>query len=505
MVNAAIIAFVGITFLIINYFLYGKFIEKKIKPTNRKTPAFINKDKVDFYPANKFFLFGHHFASIAGVGPIVGPILGAVYGWLPALLWIFFGNIFIGAVHDFTSLVVSMRKKGKTIGTIVEDYLGKEGKKVFLIFTWFTLILVIAVFDMVVAKTFNKHPEAATASMLFILIAIFFGYFLYKKRVNILFLTVIGVLLLFLSIWIGFKYPLELTYNTWIVILLLYVFIAAITPVWILLQPRDYLNSFLLYIILLGGVIGIFLYKPHVEIKVFTGFYNERIGWLFPMVFVTIACGAISGFHSLVSSGTSSKQIEKESDSIFIGYGSMLLEGVLATVALITAIMLTQNNYLKILIDAGPVSMFSLGIGKFLAKLNIPEKIGISFAALTISAFALTTLDTSTRIARYTFQEFFSDFKGEKILSNKFLATVITIFLAGILAFNKGGVKAVWPLFGAANQMLAALALLTVTLYLSRNSIKNNFTKIPAIIMFIITISATVAIMMKNIKITNLN
>lgn len=493
---ATLLLVISITLFIIAYFTYGRYIKNILQINdNNKTPSHYKKDGVDYVPANRYILLGHHFASIAGVGPIVGPILGATFGWLPATLWIILGSIFIGAVHDFTSLVMSMRKGGKTIGSIIEDFLGIEGKKVFLIFTWFTLILVIAVFTITVANTFVSHPEAGTASVLFILLAIIFGYSIYVLKINIGIATFFGVILLFLSIWLGINFPLKLSYNTWVIILIFYIFLASITPVWILLQPRDYLNSFLLYTLLISGIIGVLFYKPDIKIEVFKGFYDPGLGFLFPILFVTIACGAISGFHSLVSSGTSSKQVDKESDSQFVGYGGMLIEGILAILSLITAIMLTRNDYSMAV--KNPISLFANGMGTIVNTLGISKSIAISFAALAISAFALTSLDTSARIGRYTFEELFADI-NLGIFKNRFFSSLITVGAGAALAFNKNGAMSIWPLFGSANQMLASLALIAATAYFINKHLKNKVVLFPAIIMFTITITALGSLIYKN-------
>ncbi len=488
---------------VIAYFTYGKFISKNLKIDDKNSPpSKIKNDGVDYVPTNRFVLLGHHFASIAGVGPIVGPILGATYGWLPAFLWIVLGSIFFGAVHDFVTLVISMRKDGKTIGTIIEDFLGKEGKLVFLIFTWFTLMLVIAVFIIMVAKTFVSHPEAGTASILFLLLAVIMGYSIYVAKVNLGVATFIGVTLLFFSVFSGLKFPLKFSYNIWVILLVVYIFLASTIPVWLLLQPRDYLNSFLLYVILAGGISGIFFYKPEVKLEMFTGFYDKNLGYLFPVLFVTIACGAISGFHSLVSSGTSSKQIRKESDAQFLGYGGMLLEGILAVLSLITAAMLLRSDFLSAV--KNPIALFSNGMGNILNSLGIPFEVSVSFAALAISAFALTSLDTAARIGRYTFQELFADTRIE-FLKNNFVASFITVICGSLLALNESGAMSVWPMFGSANQMLAALALITGTLYLFNNKMDFRITLIPAIVMYLVTLTALGSLIYKNLKINNLN
>jgi carbon starvation protein len=495
---AAILLLISIFLFVLSYFTYGKYIGKTLKICDSSvTPAHNIKDTVDYVPTNKYVLLGHHFASIAGVGPIVGPILGASFGWGPAVLWIILGSIFIGAVHDFTSLVISMRNDGKSIGSIIEDFFGKEGKKVFLIFTWFTLILVIAVFTIIVSQTFVEHPEAGTASMLFILLAILFGISIYKLKINIAIATIPGVILLFFCVWAGINFPLKLPYNVWVSVILIYILIASIAPVWILLQPRDYLNSFLLYVLLLGGIIGVFIIKPEIKLETFTGMYNPELGCLFPILFVTIACGAISGFHSLVSSGTTSKQINKESDARFIGYGGMLIEGTLAILSIITAMMLTKTEFA--LAIKNPTALFSNGMGNLLHAIGIPVSVSISFAALAISAFALTSLDTSARIGRYTFIEFFEDF-NLPFLKNRLAASLITVGAGALLAFNKNGTMSIWPLFGSANQLLAALALLAATAYFMNKRLPSKIVLIPSIIMFIIAITALAFMIHSNIS-----
>ncbi|HRU38446.1 MAG TPA: carbon starvation protein A [Candidatus Goldiibacteriota bacterium] len=502
--QSAILLLLSAVFFIAAYFIYGGWIARKLKINDaNKTPAHTERDGIDYMPAPRFVLLGHHFASIAGVGPIVGPIVASQFGWLPVFLWILLGSVFIGAVHDFTSLVASMRHKGKTIGAVMEHYLGPLAKKVFLVFTWFTLVLVIAVFAIVISNTLVATPQAGTSSGLFIVIAVAFGYFVYVKKTPLLPSTVLGVALLLGSVWLGIVYPLSLQYNTWIIILLIYVVIASVTPVWLLLQPRDYLNSFFLYIILAAGFLGVLFYRPTVEIAAFTGFHVEGLGWLFPILFVTVACGAVSGFHSIVASGSSSKQIEKESDSRFVGFGGMLIEGVLAVIALITAIMLTKTQYAAI---GSPGAVFASGFGTLVSALGIPASSGKTFASLAISAFALTTLDTATRLGRYTLQELFDGKKGvfSDFVSNRFTATFLTVAAASFLAFNKGGTMSIWPLFGSANQMLASLALLTVSAWLAKNAVNSLFARIPAVFMFLVTIAAIGTLIRQNIVAGNL-
>ncbi len=509
--NGAILLIVGIVFFILAYRFYGRFLEKLFGvDVNRPTPAHTKQDNIDYIPTRPTILFGHHFASIAGAGPIVGPVLAAYLGWVPVVLWILLGCVFIGAMHDFSALFVSVRNEGKSIGSVIEKYLGYSGRQIFLSFCWAALILVIAIFALLVAKTFVLSPSVATASLLFIIMAPVFGYLVYRKGMSIIVGSFIFVPLLFLFVWVGTVYPLdivkifslqpEIAKKIWIGILLVYVFVASIMPVWLLLQPRDYLNSYLLYVMMLVGVIGVFVAAPHFSMPAFTGWSTTKpgggIGHLFPVLYVTVACGACSGFHSLVASGTTSKQLNNEKHIRTIGYGAMLVEGILALVALTTVAVLSKDVYISKLASVSPITLFATGLSSFTAKLGISQSIGLTFAALAISAFMLTTLDTATRLARFTWQELFLPSSKNKtsekkygVLSHPLLATTTSVFLAGYMAFS-GEAMEIWPVFGASNQMLAALTLLVVTLMLVRR--KTNFwiALIPMLFMGIITIWA---------------
>ncbi|MFC1557620.1 carbon starvation protein A, partial [candidate division KSB1 bacterium] len=372
-----LVAFAAVAF-IIGYRFYGSFVYRRlgVDPTKR-TPAHEQEDGVDYVPSKAPVLLGHHFASIAGASPIVGPIFAAVYGWVPVVLWIIAGGIFIGAVHDFSSLIVSVRHQGKSIGEVIEQRMGKEGKLLFLTFSFFALVLIIAVFFGIVANTFEANPAVGTSSILFIILAVFFGSAVYRRNAPLGISSVAGVILLLICVYLGIQFPLQLSASTWIYLMVGYVFIAATSPVWILLQPRDYLNSFLLYLLMIGAFIGIIFANPTIRLEPFTGF-NQNIGFLFPMLFVTVACGAISGFHSLVSSGTTSKQLNSEGDAKFIGYGGMLIESMLAILAIITAASLTRADYSVFFTDTGggPIALFSSGIGRFLSTLGIPGETG---------------------------------------------------------------------------------------------------------------------------------
>lgn len=496
--NSLWLVFIGIIMFLVAYVSYGGYLAKKwgLDP-KRETPSHTNFDNVDYVPANAKVLLGHHFASIAGAGPIAGPIQASIFGWLPVFLWIVLGSIFFGAVHDFGSLLASIRHGGKSIGEIIEVNVGKKGKKLFNIFAWLTLILVVAAFTDIVASAFAYNPEvegfqagpaAGTSSMLFILLAILFGSAVYRKGYNLAVSTVVGVILIFLSIYVGYKFPfLALSKTTWYVILLIYIFIASTLPVWLLLQPRDYLNSFLLYAMLIGGLLGLLVMRPDLQLEAFKGFSvttKAGVQYLFPILFVTVACGAISGFHSLVSSGTSSKQIDKESDAQLVGYGAMLIEGVLAIIALISVAYVAKA-------EGAPATVFASGVATFMTKIGIPFEVGKVFIILAFTAFALTSLDTATRLGRYIFQEFVETVFGkDSKLNNMYMSTLLTVVISALLLMY--GYQKIWPIFGTANQLLSALALLAITAWLARSNKKNIMTIIPMIFMFAVTLTALV-------------
>ncbi|MHC4507710.1 MAG: carbon starvation CstA family protein [Planctomycetota bacterium] len=491
--SATLLMIVALVALLIGYLVYGRYVARKLGlDPSRATPAHTKQDGVDYVPAKAPVLMGHHFASIAGAAPILGPIYAAVFGWVPVLLWIIIGSIFLGGVHDFSSIVASVRHGGKTIGEVIEDHIGKSGKRLFLVFAWSVVVLVIATFANAVANVFVAEASTATASFLFIIVAVLFGLSVHRLKTSLWLSSAIGVAVLLGCIALGLRFPIDLPPGTWKIILFVYVFFAAVAPVWILLQPRDYLNSFLLYMILILGVVGIFAAKPEVSFPAFTAFHVEGKGYLFPILFVMVACGAISGFHSLVSAGTTAKQLDKETDAKVIGYGSMLIEGLLAVIALITAVTILQSDYAQKITTGGggPIGIFSAGIGSFVSHLGIPEKAGMTFAALAISAFALTTLDTATRLGRFMFQEFFEGMPMQSVLSkNRYVGTVATIGVAAFLTFTRTQ-GALWPLFGAANQLLASLALLAITVWLAKSGRDNRFLKYPMYFMFCVTITA---------------
>ena len=507
--NGIELILIALVAYIVGYRLYGGFVTKRLEVNNSKeTPSHTMYDGVDYCPAKAPVLLGHHFASIAGAGPIVGPVIASGFGWIPVYLWVVFGSIFIGGVHDYSSIVASVRHQSKSIGFIIQSYIGISGKKLFLIFAWATLILVIAVFTIIIADTFTHIPSAATSSILFMILAVLFGMAIYRFKVPLWIATIIGVILLFLCIPAGYLFPIQLDTLSWDIILFAYIFIASTVPVWILLQPRDYLNSFLLYALMAGGMVGILFAAPAINIPAFNSFSLDKVGYLFPALFVTVACGAISGFHSIVGSGTTAKQLNKETDGKIIGYGGMLIEGMLAVLSLIAVASMVNAEFINILTTKGPVPAFSLGVARFInviPVLNISIPLAETFTALAVSAFALTSLDTATRLARFMFQEYFETVdKKEKpaFVTNRFVATGITIAFGAALTFS-GKTMSMWPLFGSANQLLAALALLALTVWVANLKKGFLFVLIPMIFMFAVTLTALAMLIYQNFVIDN--
>lgn len=505
--NSGLLVLIGSVIIYgLGYWLYGGFLRKLFKlDANRKTPAHTQYDGVDYVPTKPFILFGHHFASIAGAGPIVGPVLALEFGWIPVLLWLLLGCIFVGAMHDMAAMVLSVRHEGKSIASIIEEYIGYWGRQLFLLFCWATLILVVAVFADMVAKGFIAKPAVATASVAFILISPIFGYLVYKKGMSILLASLIFVPISFSFIYFGQIIPLDIgelfglsetiEYYVWMLILMGYAAAASTLPVWLLLQPRDYLNSYLLYVILIFGFIGIIFYNPELEFSTYTGFFNAKGKGLFPILFITVACGACSGFHSLVASGTSAKQINSEKEILPVGYGAMLVEGILGVIALISV------AYIAV-IEAGPAPVrFADGLATFGTKLGIPHRFGNTFVAMAVSAFLLTSLDTATRLARFMFQELFAKstaidpekkslelpalLKLRKAFQNIHVATTITVIFSLILALFAA--DDIWPVFGSVNQLLAALTLLLISLWLIRRKTSPIIAIIPLVFMFAVS------------------
>ncbi|MFC5191390.1 carbon starvation protein A [Algoriphagus aquatilis] len=478
------------------YKIYGSFVYKRFGlDDSRKAPSHLLRDGVDYEPSKPIVVLGHHFASIAGAGPIVGPIIAVTFGWVPAVIWILVGGIFFGAVHDLGSMAASLRTEGKSIGIIIKNQIGAKGKQLFVIFSFSTLILVIGVFSDIIAKTFVANPGVASASILFIFLAVAFGYvnrWVGNKTTSFVLLTVVGVILMYFFVYLGTQLPFVLDYKIWILALLGYAFLASVTPVSLLLQPRDYLNSYLLYGMMIAAVAGVVVANPQIEMSTQVQASSESLGYVFPVLFVTIACGAISGFHSLVASGTTSKQLDKESDAKIVGFGGMLIESFLAIISVGAVVVLSRTAYMERLSGEGPVALFSTGLGGMISALGISETFAVGFVALTVSAFALTTLDTCTRLARFTLQEYFEDMPqpAAKVLAtNRYLSTTVVVILS-VLLLASGEFSTLWPIFGSANQLLAALALLTIAVWLIKKNIPATFVTIPMFFMFTVTLAS---------------
>lgn len=492
------------------YLIYGRYLANKwgIDP-NAKTPAYELEDGVDYVPADTNVVFGHQFASIAGAGPINGPIQAAIFGWLPVLLWILIGGVFFGAAQDFASMYASVKNKGRTIGSIIETYIGKLGKKLFLAFCWLFCILVVAAFADVVAGTFNgfatnaatgeiskvaANGAVATTSMLFIVEAVILGCILKYAKLNKWINTAIAIVMLVGAVAIGLSCPMYLSREIWHIIIFIYILIACVVPVWALLQPRDYLNSYLLIFMIAAAVIGVFVANPSCNLEAFTSF-NVDGQYLFPILFVTIACGAVSGFHSLVSSGTASKQIKNEKNMLPVSFGAMLMESMLAVLALIAVASFASGEAAKQGLTTQP-QIFAGAIANFLSVTGLPHSLVFTLINLAVSAFALTSLDSVARVARLSFQEFFLDSDTDeehlspalKILTNKYFATILTLVLAYLLA--KVGYAEIWPLFGSANQLLSVLALVACAVFLKKTNRQGAMLWIPMVFMMAVTFTA---------------
>ena len=520
--NAAVLLIISIAILVVGHIFYGGWLSKKwgVDP-NKVTPAHTMEDGVDYVPAKAPVLMGHHFSSIAGAGPINGPIQAAVFGWVPVALWVLIGGIFFGGVHDFGALFASVRNKGKSIGTVIEDSIGLKAKRLFLIFAYLTLLLVVAAFASIVANTFkatflpngavdiaasSANASTAMISIFFVVLAIFFGFFVYRRNAPLGVATIIGVALIAVAMIVGLKWhPLYLSYETWMIICGIYILVASVTPVWILLQPRDYLSSFLLYGMMILAVVGIIGCHPSIDtMPAFTGFKDtlaptgSSIGYLFPALFVTIACGAISGFHSLVGSGTTAKQLNREQDAQPIAYGGMLIESALAIISL-CAVAYIWKDYADGT-TVVPTAVFAGGLSAMLGELFGAGAQGVTYSLLilAVSAFCLTSLDTATRLARYMFQEFWmkpgesiKDMTGaRKVLTNPYVSTAITVVIG--IALGMTGYAKIWALFGAANQLLAALGLLAVAAWLGKIGRNNKMFLFPMAFMLIVTLTSLV-------------
>ena len=507
--NGLVIVLIAIVVLGAGYLLYGRWLANKwgLDP-KAKTPAYTHEDGQDYVPSSKLTVFAHQFSSIAGAGPVTGPILASVFGWVPVLLWLLIGGLFFGAVQDFGALYASVKNEGKSMGMIIEKYIGRTGRKLFMLFCWLFTLLVMAAFTDMVAGTFvgkgvegmtkatgYANSAAASISMLFIVVAIIFG--LIQKKVGKMkewVRAVVAIALLVVMFIIGMKLPMYATKSTWIYIVMAYLFLASVMPMWLLMEPRDYMTTFMLLGMIIGAVVGVIAEHPTMKLNAFSGF-NVDGSYLFPTLFVTIACGAVSGFHSLVSSGTSSKTISNEKDMPMVGYGAMVVESLLGVIALVVVGAVAVNGTKP---EGTPFSIFSTGVAGFFEKFGIPVQVATVFMTMRVSALALTSLDSVARIGRMSFQELFygdttdtSKMPGwQKVLTNKYFATIITLFFGYLLTL--GGYNNIWPLFGSANQLLAALVLIALAVFLKTTGRTGWTLYIPMFVMLAVTFTALI-------------
>lgn len=509
--NTLVIVLVAGVCLAAGYLFYGRWLAKTwgIDP-NAKTPAVTKEDGQDYVPTNGWTVFAHQFSSIAGAGPVTGAIQAAVFGWVPVFLWIVLGGIFFGAVTDFGALYASVKNEGKSMGLLIEQYIGKTGRKLFLLFCWLFTLIVIAAFADMVAGTFNAYTvvddvsqlsdaaktngAAGSISLLFIVFAVVFGLIQKKFKLTGWKQVVVGLICTVAAFAIGMACPITATKDTWSYLTFAYIFLAAVLPMWLLMQPRDYMTTFMFAGMILGAVIGLLVAHPKMNLPAFTGFHNDTLGDLFPILFVTVACGAVSGFHSLVSSGTSSKTISNEKDMLKVGYGAMILESLLAILALCVAGAAAAADGTAA--SGTPFQIFSSGVAGFFEMFGIPVYAAQCFMTMCVSALALTSLDSVARIGRMSFQELFSVDDMEhaegwrKVFCNKYFATVLTLACGFIL--TKIGYANIWPLFGSANQLLSALVLITLCVFLKVTGRKNRTLFPPLIIMLCVTFTALV-------------
>lgn len=507
--NGLVIVLSAIVVLGAGYLFYGRWLANKwgLDP-KAKTPAYTHEDGQDYVPSSKLTVFAHQFSSIAGAGPVTGPILASVFGWVPVLLWLLIGGLFFGAVQDFGALYASVKNEGKSMGMIIEKYIGRTGRKLFMLFCWLFTLLVMAAFTDMVAGTFvgkgveemtkatgYANSAAASISMLFIVVAIIFG--LIQKKVGKMkewVRAVVAIALLVVMFIIGMKLPMYATKSTWIYIVMAYLFLASVMPMWLLMEPRDYMTTFMLLGMIIGAVVGVIAEHPTMKLNAFSGF-NVDGSYLFPTLFVTIACGAVSGFHSLVSSGTSSKTISNEKDMPMVGYGAMVVESLLGVIALVVVGAVAVNGTKP---EGTPFSIFSTGVAGFFEKFGIPVQVATVFMTMCVSALALTSLDSVARIGRMSFQELFygdttdtSKMPGwQKVLTNKYFATIITLFFGYLLTL--GGYNNIWPLFGSANQLLAALVLIALAVFLKTTGRTGWTLYIPMFVMLAVTFTALI-------------
>ena len=503
--------------LVVAYLFYGRYLVKTwgIDP-KATTPAVATEDGTDFVPTNKWSVFAHQFSSIAGAGPVTGPVMAMMFGWLPAFLWVIVGGVFFGAVQDFGALYASVKTEGKSMGQIIEKYIGRKGKKLFFLFCWIFTLIVIAAFADMVAGTFNgisadgaklaPNASAASISILYVFVAMAFGLFLKKVKLEGLPKVILGIALIIAMLALGIMFPVYATKTTWIYVVFVYIFFASVTPMWLLKTPRDYLTTFLFIGMIVAAVIGVFVSNPTITTPAFVGFKSASGSYIFPTLFVTIACGAVSGFHSLVSSETSSKLVENEKDMLQVGYGSMLLESLLAILVIVivgalpnlkaSGVLDSTLANMALADTATPFTKFSAGVTGLVAQLGLPQSWGLCIMTMFVSALALTSLDAVARISRMSFQEFFEVEEGQepsglvKVLTNKYVSTIISLVCGYLLSL--GGYVNIWPLFGSANQLLAAMVLISLAVFLKVTGRKGFMLYIPMVLMFIVTMTALV-------------
>ena len=510
--NTLVIVLIAAVCLLAGYVFYGRWLAKKwgIDP-KAKTPAYTHEDGEDYVPTDGWTVFAHQFSSIAGAGPVTGAIQAAAFGWLPVLLWILLGGIFFGAVTDFGALYASVKNEGKSMGMLIEQYIGKTGRKLFLLFCWLFTLIVTAAFADMVSGTFNGFvTDAATGeitkstvngaagsiSIMFIAFAVVFGLIQKKMKFTGWKEVVLGLVCMVACFVLGISFPIVATRETWNYVTFAYIFFAAILPMWLLMQPRDFMTTFMFIFMIAAAAIGLLVAHPTMNLPVYTGFHNEKLGDMFPILFVTVACGAVSGFHSLVSSGTSSKTISNEKDMLKVGYGAMILESLLAVLALCVAGAAASADGTAA--TGTPFQIFSAGVAGFLEMFGIPVHIAQCIMTMCVSALALSTLDSVARIGRMSFQElFYGDTTDpakmsplQRVLTNKYFATVITLFFGYLLTL--GGYNNVWPLFGSANQLLAALVLIALAVFLKTTGRTGWTLYIPMFAMLAVTFTALI-------------
>ena len=509
--NTLVIVAIAAVCLLAGYTLYGRWLANKwgIDP-KAKTPAYTKEDGKDYVPTDGWVVFAHQFSSIAGAGPVTGAIQAAAFGWLPVLLWILLGGIFFGAVTDFGALYASVKNEGKSMGLLIEKYIGKTGRKLFLLFCWLFTLIVIAAFADMVAGTFNAYTvtdgvaslaenaqvngAAGTISILFMVFAVVFGLIQKQCKVSGWKEVVLGLVCTVAALGIGMNLPMIADKATWSYITFAYIFLASVLPMWLMKQPRDYMTTFMFAGMIIGATLGIVVAHPNMNLPVYTGFHNDNLGNLFPILFVTVACGAVSGFHSLVSSGTSSKTVANEKDMLKVGYGAMVLESLLAVLALCVAGAAAAADGTA---AAGtPFQVFSGGVAGLLEMFGVPVYVASCFMTMCVSALALTSLDAVARIGRMSFQELFSVDDMEhaegwrKLLCNTYFSTIVTLAFGYIL--TQVGYSNIWPLFGSANQLLSALVLITLCVFLKVTGRENKTLFPPLIIMLCVTFTALV-------------